>query len=80
MECSLVQTPSHTKKCFLENLQWRGVPILVGPLEAISTFALNGRATPPIPTNAIQWYITCKGPLEGELSMPPLVHMEDSTP
>jgi hypothetical protein len=80
MECSLVQSPSHTKTCLLGDLKQRVVLILARLLVAISTFALYGRDTPPTSTNEIQGYITCKGPLEGELSTPPLVHMEYSTP
>ena len=76
MECNLVQSPSHTETCLLGDTKHRVVLILV----VIATFALNGRATPPIPTNAIQWYITCKGPLEGELAITPMAHMEDSAP
>jgi hypothetical protein len=72
--------PLIQKHAFWEIRKWRVVLILARLLEAIATFALNGRAMPPTPANAIHGYITCKGPLEGELSTTPLAHMEDSSP
>ena len=80
MECSLVQYPSHTKRCLMGDLKQRVVLILARLLATSAIFALYGRDTPPTSTNEIQGYITCKGPLEGEISTPPLVHMEYSTP
>jgi hypothetical protein len=80
MECNMVQSPSHTEKFLLGDSKQRVVLILARLLATISTFALYGRDMPPTLANEIQGYLTCKGPLEGELSTPPLVHMEYSTP